>query len=153
MQAIAPSRRQLAAGMHGFGRAIWRTSFLAVLRAAGEAELSLSHVGAVMLLGQLGEMQLSALAVELDRSVSATSRLVDQLLRRRLITRRVDANDRRARRLAVGPLGRGMLARMEGARTSALVAVVERMAASDQRETLRLMNLMSNLAIKKEGKS
>jgi DNA-binding MarR family transcriptional regulator len=71
--------------------------------------ISLTEFSVLMLLARDGERTVGQLAVALRRTASATSRLVDRMVRRGALLRREDADDRRARRVGLSPAGRAVL--------------------------------------------
>src|SRR5215213_8419121 len=83
--------------------ALLREGFLDAVRLMGDEELSVAQFGALLLLEFEGERSVSQLAALLGRSLSATSRLLDGLVRRELAIRYEDPHDRRARRAAIAP--------------------------------------------------
>ena len=73
------------------------------------SSISLTEFSVLMLLARDGERSVGQLAVALRRTPSATSRLVDRMVRRGALLRREDADDRRARRVGLSPAGRAVL--------------------------------------------
>ena len=71
--------------------------------------ISLTEFSVLMLLAREGECTVGQLAAALRRTASATSRLVDRMVRRGALLRREDADDRRARRVGLSPVGRAVL--------------------------------------------
>src|ERR1700730_11610586 len=90
MQHITNGEREiLAQSMSQFRRAIIREFVAGMVRAFGNFDFSLP------LLDEEGELTIKQVAEDLSRSVSATSRLLDQLVERGMISRREDKRDRR----------------------------------------------------------
>src|SRR4029077_14908848 len=71
----------------------------------GEMRLGFTQLAALYVLADSGTMTIGDLAEVINRSPSATSRLVDGLVRRRLVERRVEEEDRRQRTLQLTPRG------------------------------------------------
>ena len=82
------------------GRALWRELVIGFASQLGEMRLGFTQLAALYVLADSGTMTIGELAEAINRSPSATSRLVDGLVRRRLVERRVEAEDRRQRTLA-----------------------------------------------------
>ena len=71
--------------------------------------ISLTEFSVLMLLSRDGECTVGQLALAIRRTASATSRLVDRMVRRGALVRREDADDRRARHVGLSPAGRAVL--------------------------------------------
>jgi DNA-binding MarR family transcriptional regulator len=72
-----------------------------------------------------GQPTVKALAERLGLSLPGTSRAVDHLVRRGLLDRREDPDDRRCKRLSVTAAGRDLVHRLDDARRDALEAFVQ----------------------------
>lgn len=79
----------------------------------------------------------------LGRSTSATSRLLDQLVERGLISRREDEHDRRAKRVAITDSGRTLIATLERQRADAQITVMEHLSAEEQAIVTQAMTLLA----------
>ena len=99
-----------------------------------------------MLLDDAGERTIKDVAAAGGRSVSATSRLLDHLLRRGLLTRREDERDRRAKRIAITTDGRALIAALESRRTEAQLALMAHLSDAEQAEVMRAMALLADAA-------
>src|SRR5205809_2198514 len=113
-----PNVRQISERV-AMGRALWRELVIGFASQLGEMRLGFTQLAALYVLADSGTMTIGDLAEVINRSPSATSRLVDGLVRRRLVERRVEEEDRRPRTLQLTPRG------------AALVRVVDR-ATADQ---------------------
>ena len=87
------------------GRAIWRDLVIGFAAQLGELNLGFTQLAALYALADSGTMTVADLADTLGRSPSAVSRLADGLVKRQLIERNQDAEDRRQRTLTL--TGRG----------------------------------------------
>ncbi len=85
----------------------------------------------------------------LGRSVSATSRLLDQFVVRGMITRREDERDRRAKRVAITERGQTLIATLEQRRADAQIAVMEYLSAEEQAEVRRAMALLAEAGMRR----
>jgi DNA-binding MarR family transcriptional regulator len=134
-----------------FRREMLREGLLGAIRSGEDLDLSLIQLGVLLLLDAEGERTIKAVAEELGRSLSATSRLLDQLVRRGLLTRREDPLDRRVKRVAISDAGRALLAKIERRRAAAQLAVMARLPAAAQADVLRAMELLGEAATGKGG--
>ena len=78
--------------------------------------------------------------------MSATSRLVDALVRRGLVERREHRSDRRVRRLALADDGDALLRRLERTRAEAQLEVMDRLDPADRALVARAMTLLGDSA-------
>ena len=86
-----------------------------------ELDLSLLHMKALNALGDCEQpLAVKQVAEELGSSLPSASRAVDALLRRGLLVREEDPDDRRVRRVALTAAGEQALLRIESARLSGL---------------------------------
>lgn len=74
--------------------------------------LTVSQCYALDMLGRRGPLAMGELAAELYLETSSMTRVVDQLVRQRLVTREADAGDRRVCRIRMTPKGRSLVARV-----------------------------------------
>ncbi|HEX8120812.1 MAG TPA: MarR family transcriptional regulator [Solirubrobacteraceae bacterium] len=91
-----------------------------------ELELSLTHVKLLNILDSGGEMNVKALSEVTGLSLPGASRAADALIRRGLVERREDPQDRRSKLLTITSAGREATGRI----TQARLAGFERFAAS-----------------------
>src|SRR5206468_6006511 len=77
------------------GRALWRELVVGFASQLGQLRLGFTQLAALYVLADTGTTTIADLADALNRSPSATSRLVDGLVRRNLLERRLEAEDRR----------------------------------------------------------
>jgi DNA-binding MarR family transcriptional regulator len=102
-----------------------------------ELDLSLTQLKGLSVLDEHVEEALSvkALSERLGLSLAATSRSVDGLVKRKLIERDEDPDDRRVRRVRLTARGRRIVERLVEIRIAALERLVESFD-DDQREKL-----------------
>ncbi len=74
-------------------------------------DFSVAQVAALYLLDERETLRVGELASELGRSQPSTSRLVDSLVQKKLVLRKQDDDDRRARTLQLSAKGRAMVER------------------------------------------
>lgn len=133
----------LAQSISQFRRTIIRDFIFVVVRTFEDFDYSLPQMATLLLLDEEGELTIKQVAELLGRSVSATSRLLDQLVVRGMITRREDERDRRAKRVAITERGRALIATLEQRRADAQIAVMEYLSAEERAEVRRAMALLA----------
>src|SRR5947207_14373772 len=107
MQTININNREsLAHSISQFRRAILREFVFNILRTFVDFDYSLPQLATLLLLDEEGELAIKQVSEILGRSVSATSRLLDQLVERGMVSRREDERDRRSKRIAITETGR-----------------------------------------------
>lgn len=131
VQAETPEE-QLVRNIGAFTLHILRGCGGDFLERVDELELSLSQLKALQLLGQSGDSSLKALGDGLGLSLPAISRAVDGLVRRELVTRTEDADDRRMKRVAVTRAGREVLDQLYRLRVDDLATFVASLPARDR---------------------
>ncbi len=98
------------------GRALWRELVIGFAGQLGELRLGFTQLAALYVLADSGTTTVADLADALGRSPSATSRLVDGLVRRQLLERRPESEDRRQRTLWLTHTGHQLLTHIDRAR-------------------------------------
>jgi len=126
--------------------AVMRDGFLEAIRTMDDFELSVAQMATLMLLDAEGGTTVSDLATDLGRSLSATSRLLDQLVRRGLVHRQEDEHDRRVKRVALSEFGGELIGRVQRQRTDAQLAVMSALTESERAEVMRGMALLAEAA-------
>ena len=106
-------------------------------------DYSLPQMATLLLLDDEGELTIKRVTELLGRSISATSRLLDQLVVRGMISRREDERDRRTKRVAITEQGRALIMTLEQRRADAQIAVMEYLSAEEQAEVTRAMVLLA----------
>jgi DNA-binding MarR family transcriptional regulator len=112
----------------------------------GGDELSMTQLATLYVLDVGEPVSLGGLADRIGRSVSATSRLVDALVRRGLVERREHPSDRRVRRIALADDGDALLRRLERTRAEAQLEVMNRLDPADRALVARAMTLLGDSA-------
>jgi DNA-binding MarR family transcriptional regulator len=106
------------------GRALWRELVIGFASQLGELRLGFTQLAALYVLADAGTTTISDLADALGRSPSATSRLVEGLVRRRLVERHAEAEDRRQRSVRLTGRGRALLRMVDRARADEFLSAV-----------------------------
>ncbi len=102
-----------------FRRAVIPDFLIGMLGQLGDAEPNLPQMATLYLLDAGTTPTVGELADQLGRSMSVTSRLVDQMVKRGWVDRAEDRDDRRAKRLAITAAGRTFLRDFERVRAQA----------------------------------
>ncbi len=139
----------LARSISQFRRTIIRDFIFVVVHTFEDFDYSLPQMATLLLLDEEGELTIKQVAELLGRSVSATSRLLDQFVVRGMITRREDERDRRAKRVAITERGQTLIATLEQRRADAQIAVMEYLSAEEQAEVRRAMALLAEAGMRR----
>ncbi|MFF5209913.1 MarR family winged helix-turn-helix transcriptional regulator [Streptosporangium sp. NPDC000396] len=135
-------RDRLARDIGDFRRALLPGFLLHLLRGFEGEDPSVIQIVTLYVLDHTTATTLRELADHVGRSVSATSRLVDQLVRRGLVDRHEDPDDRRARRIALTESGANFLREFERARADAQLEVMAYLNAEERELVIRAMSLL-----------
>jgi DNA-binding MarR family transcriptional regulator len=136
-------REMLARSIGRFRRAIVREFVFNILHTFIEFDYSLPQLATLLLLDEEGELTIKQVTEILGRSVSATSRLLDQLVERGMVSRREDEHDRRLKRIAITEKGKMLIAMLEQRRADAQIAVMEYYSTEEQAIINRAMALLA----------
>ena len=141
----------LASQLLRLRHALLRDGMLDAIRALGDADLSLAQLATLFLLQHRREPTIKEVSVLLGRSISATGRLLDQLVRRGLVRRDEDPRDRRVKRVAITASGLELLATLTAHRAGAQLALMRHLTTTEQAEVARGMELLTEAARRSEG--
>jgi DNA-binding MarR family transcriptional regulator len=142
-------REALTRNLSQFRRAILREFVFGILRTFSDFEFTLPLMATLLLLEEERELTIKQIAELLGRSVSTTSRLVDQLVERDLISRREDEHDRRMKRVAITENGRKLISVLEQRRAEAQIDVMEYLSAGERAEVARGMALLAEASLRR----
>ena len=92
------------------------------------------------------EPTIKQVSVLIGRSVSRTSRIIDQLVRRGLVVRWEDENDRRSRRLRLSEEGRALIGRMRELRAAATGELLDHLDDEERSTVMEAMELFAKAA-------
>jgi len=106
------------------GRALWRELVVGFASQLGEMNLGFTQLAALYVLAEGSTTTITDLADSIGRSPSATSRLVDGLVKRRLVERRREEDDRRQRSVWLTARGRAVLRMVDRARAEQFLSAV-----------------------------
>lgn len=138
--------KRLSRTIAAFRRGIAPEFVLSLMRAAGGADFTLAQLATLYLLDSSGGHTVGDVADAIGRSLSATSRLIDQLVRRGLVGRVEDQRDRRARRVHVTREGCALLSRIERGRADAQLSLMAHLSQEEQAVVDRAMGLLADAA-------
>ena len=106
------------------GRALWRELVVGFAHQLGELNLGFTQLAALYVLAEGSTTTVADLADAIGRSPSATSRLVDGLVKRRLVERRREDDDGRLRTVWLTPRGQAVLRIVDRARAEQFLSAV-----------------------------
>ena len=118
-----PNVRQISERV-AMGRALWRELVIGFAGQLGELRLGFTQLAGLYVLADGSTLTVGELAEAIGRSPSATSRLVDGLVRRRLVERHEEPEDRRQRTLRLTPRGHAILRVVDRARADQFLSMV-----------------------------
>lgn len=127
-------------------RAMQAEMLPSVVRIFDSDDLRLIHSAMLAVLDGSDGYPVNALAERVGRSVSRTSRLVEQLVTRGLVERAVDADDRRVRRVRLTAEGAALLRRVRQLRVQALEQLVDHLTDVERKQVVDAMDLLVTAA-------
>lgn len=134
------------------GRALWRELVIGFASQLGALRLGFTQLAALYVLADSGTMTIADLADVLNRSPSATSRLIDGLVRRRLVERRIESEDRRQRALELTQRGRAVLRVVDRARAGQFLGAVRTLPTAERSLIAMGVAALATGAISRRGK-
>lgn len=105
--------------------------------------ISVSQCYALEALAQAGTLTMGALASRMQLSVSAMTRVVDQLVAHGLVQRGVDAEDRRVCCVEPTSKGRELLTRISGERLEGEQAILDKLPAEHRESVILALEKLS----------
>lgn len=140
--AVTDQHDQLAEDIGLFRRAVIPDFLLGLLRRMGDTEPNLLQMATLYALDVGARPTVRDMAAQLGRSMSVTSRLLDQMVRRGWVERAEDPADRRARRLRITPAGQDYLRAFERARADAQRQLTTYLSEEEQAVVTEAMALL-----------
>ena len=134
------------------GRALWRELVVGFASQLGRLRLGFTQLAALYVLADGGVTTVSDLADTLGRSPSATSRLVDGLVRRRLVERRPEVEDRRQKTLWLTQRGKALLRMVDRARADQFLSAVRPMPRAERALIAMGVAALATRAISRRGR-
>ncbi len=139
-------------GRIAMGRALWRELVIGFAVQLGELRLGFTQLAALYVLADGETATVAELADALGRSPSATSRLVDGLVRRSLVERRTDGDDRRRRGVVLTRRGRLLVAVADRARAAQFLSVVRPLTPAERAVVAMGVAALASRAVTRRGR-
>ena len=134
------------------GRALWRELVVGFAYQLGELNLGFTQLAALYVLAEGATTTVADLAESIGRSPSATSRLVDGLVKRRLVERRREEDDGRLRSVWLTPRGHAMLRKVDRARAAQFLSAVRPMPRAERSLIAMGVAALATHAISRRGR-
>jgi DNA-binding MarR family transcriptional regulator len=134
------------------GRALWRELVIGFAIQLGELRLGFTQLAALYVLAEGRTTTIGDLAEVIGRSPSATSRLVDGLVRRRLVERRPETEDRRQRTIWLTPRGQAILRVVDRGRAQQFLDAVRPLPSAERRLIAMGVAALATGAISRRGR-
>ena len=134
------------------GRALWRELVVGFASQLGRLRLGFTQLAALYVLAEGSTTTIGELAEALRRSPSATSRLVDGLVKRRLVERREEPEDRRQRSIALTQRGKAILRVVDRARADQFLTTVRPMPTPERALVAMGVAALATHAISRRGR-
>ena len=146
-----PNVRQISERV-AMGRALWRELVIGFAGQLGELRLGFTQLAGLYVLADGGTLTVGELAEAIGRSPSATSRLVDGLVRRRLVERHQEPEDRRQRTLRLTPRGHAVLRVVDRARADQFLSLVRPLPSAERAIVAMGVAALATHAISRRGR-
>jgi DNA-binding MarR family transcriptional regulator len=134
------------------GRALWRELVTGFATQLAELRLGFTQLAALYVLAEGRTTTVTDLADAIGRSPSATSRLVDGLVQRRFVERRVEAEDRRLRTLRLTARGEAILRVVDRGRAEQFLGAVRALPSDERRLIAMGVAALATSAISDRGR-
>jgi DNA-binding MarR family transcriptional regulator len=134
------------------GRALWRDLVIGFSAQLHALNLRFTQLAALYAVGGTQTLTIADLAEQIGRSHSATSRLVDGLVRRSLVQRNEEVADRRQRTLELTNKGRALLSQIDRARADEFLSVVRPLPPAERALIAMGVAALSSRALTRRGR-
>ncbi|HEX2626094.1 MAG TPA: MarR family transcriptional regulator [Candidatus Limnocylindrales bacterium] len=146
-----PNVRQISERV-AMGRALWRELVVGFASQLGDLRLGFTQLAALYVLADAGTTTIGELADTLGRSPSATSRLVDGLVKRRLLERHEEPEDRRQRSIALTQRGHAVLRAVDRERADQFLRIVRPLPTPERALVAMGVAALATHAISRRGR-
>ena len=146
-----PNVRQISERV-AMGRALWRELVVGFASQLSDLRLGFTQLAALYVLADGSTTTIGELAESLARSPSATSRLVDGLVRRRLVERREEPDDRRQRSVVLTHRGHAVLRAVDRARADQFLTAVRPLPTAERALVAMGVAALATRAFSKRGR-
>ncbi|TFG69168.1 MAG: MarR family transcriptional regulator [Thermomicrobiales bacterium] len=148
---LLPNVRQISERV-AMGRALWRELVIGFAGQLGELRLGFTQLAALYVLADGSTLTVGELAESIGRSPSATSRLVDGLVRRRLVERYQEPEDRRQRTLRLTQRGHAILRVVDRGRADQFLSAVRPLPSAERAIVAMGVAALARHAISRRGR-
>jgi DNA-binding MarR family transcriptional regulator len=146
-----PNVRQISERV-AMGRSLWRELVVGFASQLSELRLGFTQLAALYVLAEGSTTTIGDLAEALRRSPSATSRLVDGLVKRRLVERQSEPDDRRQRTVRLTLRGQAVLRAVDRARADQFLTTVRPMPTPERALVAMGVAALATHAISRRGR-
>lgn len=126
--------------------AMQRDLMPSVVRMHEDDGLTLLEILVLQVVDRREEPTIKQVSALIDRSVSRTSRIIERLVRRGVLVRREDENDRRSRRLRLSDEGSALIGRMQELRAAATCDLLDHLDDEERSTVMEAMELLAKAA-------
>ena len=148
---LAAGTRQISERV-AMGRALWRELVIGFASQLGELRLGFTQLAALYVLADGSSLTVGELAESINRSPSATSRLIDGLVKRRLVERQAEEEDRRQKILRLTPRGHAVLRVVDRARAEQFLSAVRPLPSAERSIVAMGVAALATHAISRRGR-
>jgi DNA-binding MarR family transcriptional regulator len=134
------------------GRALWRELVIGFASQLGELRLGFTQLAALYVLADGSTLTVGELAESINRSPSATSRLIDGLVKRRLVERKAEEEDRRQKTLRLTQRGHAVLRVVDRARADQFLSAVRPLPTPERAIVAMGVAALATHAISRRGR-
>ena len=134
------------------GRALWRELVIGFASQLGELRLGFTQLAALYVLADGSTLTVGELAESINRSPSATSRLIDGLVKRRLVERKAEEEDRRQKILRLTPRGHAVLRVVDRGRADQFLSAVRPLPTAERAIVAMGVAALATHAISRRGR-
>ncbi|HYM82816.1 MAG TPA: MarR family transcriptional regulator [Candidatus Dormibacteraeota bacterium] len=146
-----PNVRQISERV-AMGRALWRELVVGFASQLADLRLGFTQLAALYVLADGSTTTIGELAEALGRSPSATSRLVEGLVRRRLVERREEPEDRRQRSIWLPHRGQALLRAVDRARADQFLTAVRPLPTTERAIVAMGVAALATRAFSRKGR-
>jgi DNA-binding MarR family transcriptional regulator len=122
---------------------MWKEAMPDAIAGSSDFDISAIQFATLFLLAGEEELTIKRVAELLGRSVSATSRLLDQLVIRGLVSRAEDTRDRRIKRVSLSENGQAFIQTLEQKRAEAQITVMAYLSPAECAIVEQAMQLLA----------
>jgi len=134
------------------GRALWRELVIGFASQLGDLRLGFTQLAALYVLADGSTLTVGELAEAVNRSPSATSRLINGLVKRRLVERKAEEEDKRQKTLRLTPRGQAILRVVDRGRADQFLSAVRPMPTAERAIVAMGVAALATHAISRRGR-